>query len=316
MYRILLLISVCLCLVATSLSAQTLEELKAEKAQLESIKSEAQARVDSCQAEINSLKKSIQLMSGWETGLNGMIGFQFNKSDNWISNPNKNATSTALNIALAAHANRNWEKAFWRNKLVLNKSWQDVDLDNEEEDDGLFDNATVDILNISSLAGYKLSEKFALTGLGELNSSIENFLDPGTLDFGVGGTWTPVENLVVVVHPFNYHIAFSGTANIDSQGSLGAKVRIDYTRTFVIGSKDVNWSSTFTSYVPYGDQTIPAMEGDESYDAELFEYTWINNLSFSIWKDIGVGVGFGLREAEYESRDLQSYYSLGISYKI
>ena len=305
--------------ICTISHAQTLDELKTTQADKKAMQSEAQAKADALQGEIDALQTQINRLSGWMTGLSGLVGFDFNKSNGWVASPNPNASSSALNLGVTAYANRESEKTFWNNKGVLTKSWNDVDLteaDGMAANDGLFDNGTVDILNISSLAGYKLSEKFALSALGEMNTSLSNFLKPGTVDIGIGATWRPVENLVIVIHPFNYHIAFPADGlGVDTQGSIGAKLRADYTKDFNLAGKKVAWSSTFTSFIPYSDKKSIFLEGTpEQYEAGLFEYTWLNTLSFEIWKGIGVGVGFGLRNAEFESQDTQSYYSLGLSY--
>lgn len=293
-------------LLAQGLIAQNVEDLKAQKATLDAERAVHQAKVDSVQGEINKLNSQLEILSGWIKGLSGTIGFNFNKSSKWVANPNPEASSTALNIGVTAFANQINEKSFWRNKGIINKSWQDVDLtkaDADADNDGLFDNGTADILNVSSLFGLKLGEKIALSTLGELNTSLGNFFDPGTFDIGVGATWTPTKDLVVVVHPFNYHYAFSGVEGLKSTGAFGAKVRADYTKSLVIGGKNVAWSSTLTSFIPYKEK-----------DPTLFEYTWLNTLAFQVWKAIGVGASFGIRNAEFETNDFQSYYSIGLSY--
>ena len=289
-----------------SVHAQTLEELKAQKAEKAEMFAKEQAEADAIKADMDALDDQILKLSGWQKGMNGLIGFDFNKSDNWVSSPNPKSRSSALNIGITGFANKTTDGYFWNNKGIITKSWQDVDLteaDQDTENDGLFDNGTVDILNLSSLYGKKLSDKFAISGLGELNTSIENFLDPGTFDIGVGGTWTPIQNLVVVIHPLNYHFAFSGVDGVDSEGALGAKIRADYTRAFPGG---VNWSSTFTTFVPYSD----------AEPNSLFEYTWLNTLAFEVWKGIGVGFSLGIRNAEFEFEDTQTYYTLGLSYSL
>ena len=312
--------------VITFSQAQSLTDLKAMKAEKEAARAEAQATADGFTGEINDLQKQIDILSGWRKGLTGLIGFDFNKSNNWQSSPNPESSSSALNISLTAFAKKDTENAFIHNKGILTKSWSDVDLSEDDmnaDDDGLFDNGTVDILNLSTLAGHKLSDIFALSGLAELNTSVENFLEPGTFDIGIGGTLTPGDDLVIVVHPLTYHIAFPSQESKDSgdgietKGALGAKVRADYTKAFNINSKQLTWSSTFTTFIPYGDkkQTFFAGTPDE-YEGGLFEYTWLNTLAFEIWKGIGVGVGFGLRNSELESPDTQTYYSLGLSYNL
>ncbi len=297
--------TICMLFVCAFASAQSMAELKEMKAEKEAMLAEKQAEVDAIAGEVAALSSDIEKMSGWIKGYNGLVGFDFNKSNNWVSNPNPDASSSSLNITLNGFANKITDDYFWRNKGVLSKAWTDIDLsdaDNTTEDDGLFDNGTVDILNLSSLYGRSISDQFALSGLGELNSSLGNFLNPGTLDLGVGVTWTPpVNDLVVVIHPLNYHFAFSGIDGLESTGALGAKLRADFNRTF----GKVGYTSTLTSFIPYQEK-----------DPTLFEYTWINSLAFNVWNGIGVGVSFGLRNAEFEFADTQSFYSVGLSYSL
>lgn len=300
-------------------SAQTMEELKAKKAELETTLGEKQGEIGAIEGELNALKKEIDILSGWITGVSGNIGFDFNKSSNWSASPNPNSSSSSLNLGVTAFANQEGEKAFWRNKGILTKSWSDVDLsasDDSISGDGLFDNGTIDILNISSLAGYKLTDWIALSALGELNTSLENFLDPGTFDIGIGATLTPVENLVIVIHPLNYHFAFSGIDGLESTGAFGAKIRADYTKDFLVASKKVAWSSTFTTFIPYKDKKtqITDTEGNVIFESGLFEYTWLNTLSFQVWKGIGVGISAGVRQADFEFDGTQAFYALGLSY--
>ena len=288
---------------AAQSNAQTLEELQAKKAELAAQASEKQAEVDALNGEIGSLNKQIEVLSGWQTGFSGNIGFDFNKSNNWVANPNSDASTSSLAISLAAFANKMTDKTMWRNKGLVTKAWQDVDLDEAGNGMGLFDQSSVDILNLSSLYGYRIHPKFAISALAELNTSVESFVNPGAFDFGVGGTWTPSNNLVVVLHPINYHAGLSRTEGIESVGALGLKFRADYTNSYNISGKTFNLSSTLSGFVPYGDEN-------------LNEYTWINSISFEIWKGIGVGVGAGLRKADFESEDTQSYYNIGLSYNL
>ena len=110
---------------------------------------------------------------------------------------------------------------------------------------------------------------------------------------------------MVVIHPLNYHIAFSGVDGVSSEGALGAKIRADYAHQFPGG---IGWSSTLTSFIPYSGTT----EGQPT----LFEYSWLNTLTYTLTGGIGVNLGFGLRNAEFEDPGLQSYYNLGLSYSL
>ena len=306
--KIKFLLSFMLMACFTITQAQSVDELKAMQAEKAAQAADFTAKAGAAQAEVDALQTQIDKLIGWRKGFGGLIGFDWNKSNGWIANPNPDATSTSLNIGLNAYALMDKEKVFWHNKGIINKAWSDVDLSDsdQEDDEGLFKNGTVDILNISSLAGYKISDKFALSGLGELNTSIENFLNPGTLDIGVGATWLPTQNMTVVIHPFNYHVGFSAVDGVSSMGSFGAKIRVDYFQDFNISSKAVKWTTTLTSFIPY--------KGADEGEPNLFEYMWLNTLSFELWKGIGVGLGWGLRNSELESPDVQSYTSVGLSY--
>ncbi|MEL6357914.1 MAG: DUF3078 domain-containing protein, partial [Bacteroidota bacterium] len=295
------------CLV--TISAQDKAELETQKADLEAKIAEKAGELAALEGELAGVQKELTILSGWQTGLTGLVGFDLNSSNDWIASPNPNSESSSLNIGLTAFANKEGNKAFWRNKAVVTKAWNDVDIsdaDNTEPEDGLFDNGTVDIFNLSSLAGYKLNNWLALSGLGEFNTSIENFFNPGTLDVGIGATLTPIENLVVVLHPLNYHVAFSGVEGIDSQGDLGLKFRADYTKSFPLASKSIAWSSTLTGFVPYGGK-VQLIEDDPTTEVSLFEYTWLNTLAFEVWNGIGVGLSFGLRQADFEFDGTQNY---------
>jgi len=305
-------------------NAQSMEELKAEKANLSVQTAKKQREVDSLKNRITKINKEISILSGWLTGYSGNFGFDFNKSNNWKASPNKDASSSSLNIGLTAYANKVSQKTIWRNKGLISKSWQDVDIksaNGDRERDNLFQNSTVDILNLSSLYGFKYSPKLGITGLAELNTSIEGFLATGTLDFGIGATWTPQENFVLVVHPINYHLGFSSQDGIETAGAFGAKFRVEYTKNIYVIEKELTWSTTLSFFIPYTDKTTtfledPSMPDGPKYEAGFFEYTFVNNFRFTLWKGIGVGVGFGFRDADFESRDLQSYYSLGLTYSL
>ena len=314
-----------LLLTAGALSAQTeatIEQLQAEKAAAQAKLDAASAEAAAAQGTVDDLQKQINALSGWMTGFTGLVGFNLAGSNQWIANPNPTSRSSALTIGLTAFANREAPKYFWNNKLIVNRAWQRVDINGTNES-SLFDNGTVDILNLSSLGGYKLNDKLALTGLGEINTSMSNFFQPGTLDIGVGATWKPITNLVVVVHPLNYRITWSAFDNVDSEGALGAKIRADYQDELLVASRKIAWSSTLTSFLPYSSNEITLDAVDEfgvpngmTRQAGLFEWTWLNTFSFQIWEGIGVGATLGLRNAEFEFEDLQTFYTLGLTYTL
>lgn len=317
MKNIYTLLLVVLCFCATQ--AQTVEEMKAMKAEKAAQAAELQGQVNALNADIAGLQNKIDIAGGWKTGISGLIGFGLNNSNKWIANPNPKSTTSSLNLGLTGLANLKQTKYFWNNKLIVSKAWQDIDLDNEPSD-GLLDNSnsSVDILNLTSLIGYNIHPKLAISGLGEINTSLGNFFKPGTVDIGAGVTWLPIPNMTVVVHPLNYNIKFpaDGLA-IETTGTIGAKVRVDYARDFLIANKKFSWSSTLSSFVPYTEEKVmieDTFNPGTVYEAGSLEYTWLNTVAFEIWRGIGVGVGFGFRQAKFETKDVQSFTSVGLSY--
>jgi len=292
----------------------TLEELRSIQSDKISKMADLQAQINALQGEVDTYQADIDNLAGWRTGINGILGFNLNKSYGWVANPNPRASTSGLNVGITGFANYDKGKLFLHNKGVITESWQDVDRSREDiqaNNDKLWDNALVDLLNLSALGGYKISETLGISAQAELNSSLlRNFLSPGTLDIGLGVTWLPVKNMTVMVHPLNYHYAFSGISGLSSQGAIGAKVRIDYYNDFRVYGKKVNWSSTLTSFLPYGSSDImpvpfdPELPDGASFEAGLFEYTWLNTLSFEVWKGIGVGFAFGLRKSDFEGEKL------------
>jgi hypothetical protein len=282
--------------------SQTKEELQAQKA-------EKQAEADKFQAEADALQAQIDALPGWRVGAFGTIGGSLSGFNNWYAQGAPNNNSGNIGITFNAFANKIEDKYFWRNSLLSNLAW--VKLDNTDIDTDSDDfNATTDVFNLSSLYGRKLSEKWAISGLMEYRTTIiDNFNDPGFLDVGIGATWTPIENLIVVIHPLNYNFVFADNdAAFDS--SAGAKIVADYTRQIGAIAFKTNFS-TFQSYE----------------QSELSNWTWTNSFSYTLWKMIGVGFDFALRSNQQEAanfqgvdledadNDLQSYYTIGLSYK-
>ena len=169
MKKVFLLILSFVVLGAT-VEAQTLEELKAKKDMLAGQAAEAQAKADGINGEIAGLQSQIEKLSGWSKGFAGNLGFDFGGANDWVASPNPTATSSSIGIGLSAFANKISDKSLFRNKLIVAKSYADVDngVDPSADEDGLFDNenGTSDIVNLSSLYGYRIHPKFAISALG------------------------------------------------------------------------------------------------------------------------------------------------------
>lgn len=294
----------------TIANSQTLEELKSKKAEVAKIAAEKQAEADKYKGEVAALQSQITVLSGWKKSVFGGVGFNLNNSNDWQTNAFKNSSAATFNGSLNAIANRQAAKYFWNNSGVLNLGWLKFD----NKDDAVVSdkfNRNTDVLRLASLFGYKVKSWVAISALGEYSSSLFNFNNPGISDIGFGATLTPVQDLVVVIHPLNYHVGF-GSKGVSTQSSVGAKIRADYSRKF----GGLSWASTLTTFLPYG--AAPAAK------PSLFEYTWLNTFGFNLWKGIGVGFTLGLRKADFETfRPVaiesrkgvnQSFNSLGLSY--
>ena len=287
------LLLICLLLFAYDGYGQTAEELKAMKA-------EKEGALSALQGEINALNAQIDALPGWDVGSFGTLGFNLSSFNNWVKGANPNAVSSSIRASLNGFANYDEPEYFWRNSGGLNLGWLKLDTDSEDATDAEFEQVA-DILKIQSLFGYKITPKLATSALLDYNTSIlSNFNNPGILDLGVGFTWTPVTNMVVVVHPINYHIVLGDDPTFGS--ALGTKIVVDYTKELVPG---LTWKSNLSTFLPY-----------KSTDPSLGEWTWTNGFGFNVWKGIGVGLEFGLRNAEVESTDGQNYWVVGLSYSL
>ena len=290
-------------------NAQTKEELQAQKA-------EKQAIADKAQAEANALQAKIDALPGWRVGAFGTIGGSLSNFNNWYAQGAPNNSSGNIGITVNAYANLIEEKFFWRNSLTTNLNWVKLDNKDIDTDDDSF-NPTTDVFSVSSLYGRNITKSLAISGLMEYRTTLlDNFNDPGYLDLGVGATWTPIQNLIVVIHPLNYNFVFSDGDTV-FESSLGAKIVADYTRQ--IGA--INFKTNFSTFQSY-----------ESSD--LSNFTWTNSFSYTLWKMIGVGFDFALRSNKQEALNyalaqtpptatsfddvdnkLQTYYTVGLSYK-
>ncbi|WP_179344511.1 DUF3078 domain-containing protein [Winogradskyella ursingii] len=297
-----LLISGFLMFVITFGFSQTKEELQAQKAEI-------QAEADKLQSEADAIQSQIDALPGWRKGAFGIIGGSLSNFNNWYAQGTPNNSSGNIGINFNAFANLIEDKYFWRNSLTTNLAWVKFDDKDDDTDNEDFE-PTTDVFNISSLYGYKLSDKWAVSALGEYRTTIlNNFNDPGYLDVGLGGTWTPLDNLIVVIHPLNYNFVFADNDAV-FESSAGAKIVADYTRQIGKISFKTNFS-TFQSYK----------------NSDLSNWTWTNNFSYTLWKALGVGFDFALRSNQQEAanfqgvdledadNDLQSYYTIGLSYK-
>jgi len=304
-----IILTVAVTFVTTIGFSQTEEELKAQIGPKKDSIAAIQGRVD-------ALKSKIAKLPGWKTGAFGTIGANLSSFNNWYGQGTPDLSSGNIGITVNAFANLTEENFFWRNSGNINLGWVKFDDKNDATDDDSFKQGT-DVFNISSLYGRKLSDKFAISALGEYRTTIlNNFNDPGYLDLGLGATWTPITDLVVVIHPLNYNFVFSDNDAV-FESSLGAKIVADYTRK--IGA--INFKSNLSMFQSY-------KSGD------LSNVTWINSFGYTLWNGIGLGFEFGLRNNKQEALNyaltgptptptatfdnvdnkLQTYFLVGLNY--
>lgn len=292
--------------VSFSVNAQTAEELKKEQAP-------KKAKIAQLNGEVDALQAKIDALPGWRKGAFGTIGGSISGFNNWYSRSAPNASAGNIGITVNGFANLIEEDFFWRNSGAINVGWVKIDDKDDVTDSENFETAT-DVFTLSSLYGKRLNKKWAVSGLAEYRTTIiDNFNDPGYLDLGAGITWTPTNNVVVVVHPGNYNFVFSDGESVFTS-SLGAKIVADYTKKYGKLSVKSNLS-VFQSYKT----------------ANLSNWTWTNSFGYTLWKGIGVGFELGLRNNKQEALNnakitdansdfssvdnkIQSYWLFGLSY--
>ncbi len=308
-----LLLSLALLAFCFSLQAQTVEEMQQQKAakeqelsNLEPQLKELQGKVAALKADVAGLTDKLTPYPRWDVGALGNVGLNFSNFNNWFSKSAPNTSAVNIGLTLGSFANLQQKKYFWRNNANLALAWLKFD-DKDKEDDTDDFQVAADAFNVVSLFGYKLSEKIAISTLGEYRTAVLDgrFNDPGYLDLGVGATWTPVTDLVVVVHPLNYNFVFS-SGDFDFESSLGCKVVADYTRKITDG---VAWKSNLSAFLSYK-------------DSDLSNWTWINGVTTAV-KGVGVGFDLGLRSNKQEAlaagetdNPVQVYWLLGLSYAL
>jgi len=292
--------------ISFSANAQTAEDLKKEQAP-------KKAKIAKLSGEVKALQAKIDALPGWRKGAFGTIGGSISGFNNWYSRSAPNASAGNIGITVNGFANLIEDEFFWRNSGAINVGWVKIDDKDDATDSGDFETAT-DVFTLSSLYGKRLNKKWAVSGLAEYRTTIiDNFNDPGYLDLGAGITWTPTNNLVVVMHPGNYNFVFSSGDTV-FESSLGAKIVADYTKKYGKLSVKSNLS-IFQSYKT----------------ADLSNWTWTNSFGYTLWKGIGVGFELGLRNNKQEALNnalitdtsagfssvdnkIQSYWLFGLSY--
>lgn len=291
------------------MSAQSVDELKA-------MKSDKEAQLGALQGEVDALTKQIAEFPGWKIGGAGIAGFNALSNNNWYALGTPNSANSGLNIGLTGFANNDQDKYFWRNLLniTLARSAAFTDKDNDATKTVALANG----LDLSSLFGYKLNDKWAASAEGKWTSSLVEFapngdgiLDdeykfslntPGQVTVSAGLTWTPISNLVVLIHPIGYQLNLPG----DLISAAGAKIGASYAAEIIPG---VSWTSNLSAFIPYtGAGEAKHMNADDlllrtiNYDTgDLVTWEWLNGFSTSLWKGIGLAFNIGLKQNKQQA---------------
>lgn len=302
----LFLCSFCQLLVAQDLD---MEALKKRKENIKDDLKEWELDIKEVMIEVNALKKELKLLEDslkvypiWSKGVFGTIGFNFTRFQDWLSKNEPNTSASTIGYTFNGFFNFEEKKYFWNNTLKLNQNWVRFDNKDVQEEENGFQVAS-DAFNYSTLWGYKISKKLALSTLADYRTALlqKRFNNPSTLDFGVGITWKPAKDMVIAIHPLNYNAVF---AEQNARSSLGLKVLAEYSKKFFAG---INWVTSFSGFQSYKDD-------------DLNNWSWTNGLSKNIKRlGIGLDVSFKQNKQEAIARSLENnpfqwYYIFGLTY--
>ncbi len=273
--------------------------------------SETKEQISKLQDKAKALQTEMDELPGWKFGTFGTIGVNLSQFSNWYSNTKPDLSEGHIHIVQNTYAKLNREKYFWINNLNINVSWKHSYNKNKDAKDKGFELKT-DVFKLNSLFGYKLSKQIALSALADYNGSfIEDFADPSFFVVALGASWKPFDNFYLTVSPLGYEFIFANKDK-DYKSSMGVKFLADYTRK--IGKFNVH--SNLTAFLSY-----------KSIDYS--SWTWTNSCSYTLWKKIGIGFNFGLRQHKQEAynseltdfsslkdtdNELQFFWTLGMSY--
>ncbi len=297
-----------LMIVSFGLQAQTMEELK-------SMRADKKAQLAALQAEVDGLTGQIDTYPGWKIGGVGIVGFDLVSNNDWFALTTPNSQNNTLGIGFTAYARNDQEKFFWNNLLNINVSR--VAAFGDKDDDSSRSVAVSNGLDLTSLYGYKIAPKWAISAEGKWTSTVLTFdpgddlgsvIDdtynlslnkPGQITASAGITWLPIDNLKIWAHPLGYQLNLPG----DLTSVAGARVGASYTATLY---KGIAWTSNLGAFLPYGGSGIneipfqdangnDATFGVDYTTGDLVTWDWLNGLSVSIWNGLGINFQLGLR---------------------
>ncbi len=272
-------------------------------------------KLNQLQKEMSEIENKINFLKGFVLNAIGTIGVDFSKSTNWYANSRPNLYSEHIITTFNISAKLERKKIFWNNASTVNLGWKKIDdIDTPTKEDIKYENKT-DEFKLSSLFGYKLKHNFSISSLAEYRTTlIENFNDPSFLNIGIGSTWTR-KKITITINPLDGNIIFSKNKPAKNyKSSLGGKLAINFSPTF----NRIKLISNFTSFISYK-------------SSDYSEWTWANVIQYPIWRKLGLGVNFNLRQNKQQvfnnpttkfkslkdtENTLQTFWLFGLSYSI
>lgn len=262
--------------ITMDLSAQSLQEVQSE---LEATKGE----ISSLEDKRAALEKQIEDFDliGWKIGGTGGLGLNLaGFSDSWVIAKGDNTGALLGNLNV--YANYNQDKWFLNNNGQLRLGYLNTVSNIADLWDGWTQN--LDDIYLSSLYGYKLTDQLAVSALADARTSFNNFFDPALVTVGVGVTWTPSSNFVLVVHPLTFRGTWVQTdekkpgygfddLSKNVQGDMGAKIKATYTDELL---PRLNWVSDFTAFLNYGAFDLPEITWNNDFGYALSEFVTLN----------------------------------------
>jgi len=265
------------------------ETLKAERAKQVAAISAAQGEIDKIDGILARLD-----VTGWDFGGSGSANFSANGNNNWVAIASETDPLTGLPYAgssvvqtvtnVDVFANYQQPRFFWFNGLSLLQNFN-INLPSGilegtgAPEIGDLINRTSDKLYFQSVPGYRINSELAASGLFDLESSLGQFLNPGTFSAGLGLTWTPtkfadgrLKPLRVIFHPLTWKGTIVNETEIDNDRKIfqqalrnelglfgdetlisqfGLKFVADYARTLKILGNNISWKTQLRGFAPY-----------------------------------------------------------------
>ena len=255
-------------------------------------------------------------IQGWRHS--GLVGVVFGQTslDKWVAGGEKSTITGSF--TLNASANYLKGKWFWNNNLLAqygmiyatSTEWQ----------------KSADQLNINSVGGRKISEKWALAGLLNFNTQfakgynypdknnyISNFFAPAYFDAAVGFAYKPSPKYTVFLSPIAERVTFVLDDSLSNVGSFGVKKgkKIDFeTGPYLMGSTNQQVSKEFSVissvflFTPYSDKF-----GN-------FDVVWDLLLNYKLSKYFTASLSTTVRYYENEIKAIQfkEIFGLGLTY--